>query len=509
VAPIADRVRAWIAQYRMIAPGDTLIVAVSGGPDSLCLLHLLAQLRDDLGFTLHVAHLNHMLRGDESLAEAAFVAATASGWQLPITITAVDVSAQAQQTHTNLHQAARVARYTFLAQTAQQLAAQAVAVAHQANDQAETVLMHMLRGAGTAGLRGMRPVVPWAEWAHNQAPSSPADQAHDPRSVPPGRPSAPALIRPLLQITRSEIAQYCAAHGLQPRCDPTNADIRFTRNRIRHELLPQLADYNPQIVAALGRSAAVCADEQAFIQQALAAAWPTLAHSRAGAIDFAGDSWRSLHPALQRAALRQAHMLLLADQPLGLEHVEAARAAVDRGVGRRVELPGGLALTVGYGGSFTIGALLEPAGPQLVQETIALPVPGWIALERGWTLSASYLPAPVPTRSDVWQIDIDAGALPLVVRRRRPGDRLHPAGGRGRRRLQDLFVDAKVPRTLRSAWPLVATSAAIVWVPGVCAAEPFVARPETAQIVRLWVTPATSEQPGMVGRLDQSNPATS
>jgi tRNA(Ile)-lysidine synthetase-like protein len=482
----------------MIAPGDTLLVAVSGGPDSLCLLHVLAQLRDDLGFALHVAHLNHMLRGDESLAEAAFVAAIASAWHLPATISSADVYAQAQQTHANLHQAARIARYTFLAQTAQQLAAQSVAVAHQANDQAETVLMHMLRGAGTAGLRGMRPVVPWAEWAHDQA-----------QDVQQGHSSAPALIRPLLPITRSEIAQYCAAHGLQPRCDPTNTDTQFTRNRIRHELLPQLADYNPQIVAALGRSAVVCADEQAFIQQALATVWPTLAHQRAGAIDFAGESWRSLHPALQRAALRQAHMLLRADQTLGLEHVEAARAAVNRGVGRRVELPGGLALTVGYGGSFTIGALLEPAGPQLMQETIALPVPGRIALERGWTLSASYLPAPVPARPDVWQVAIDGGALPLVVRRRRPGDRLHPAGGRGRRRLQDLFIDAKVPRTLRSAWPLVATATMIVWVPGVCAAEPFVARPDTAQIVHMWITPAMGEQQRPVGSSDQSNPRTS
>jgi tRNA(Ile)-lysidine synthetase-like protein len=475
----------------MIASGDTLLVAVSGGPDSLGLLHLLAQLRDDLGFTLHVAHLNHMLRGDESQAEAAFVAATASAWRLPVTIAAVDVYAQSQQTRTNLHHAARVARYTFLAQTAQLLAAQAVAVAHHANDQAETVLMHMLRGAGSAGLRGMRPVVPWAEWAPDQVPGGPA--------------IAPALIRPLLQITRSEIAEYCAAHGLQPRCDPTNADTHFTRNRIRHELLPQLADYNPQIVAALGRSAAVCADEQAFIQQALAAIWPTLAHERAGAIDFAGDSWRSLHPALQRAALRQAHMLLRAEQPLGLEHVEAARAAVERGVGRRIELPGGLELTVGYGGSFTIGALLAPAGPQLVQETIALPVPGQILLDSGWTLSASYISAAVFAQSDVWQVDIDASALPLVVRRRRPGDRLELAGGRGRRRLQDLFVDAKVPRILRSAWPLVATPTAIVWVPGLCAAEPFVARPETAQVVRMWVTPATSEQQRMIGSSEQSN----
>lgn len=471
---IAERVYAEIARHGLIAPGDLVIAAVSGGPDSLALLRLLADLRGELGFALHVAHLDHMLRGAESADEAAFVAATARAWGLPATIEAVDVAALARQPRANLHDVARRARYAFLARVAGRLGAQSVATAHQADDQAETVLMHLLRGSGAAGLRGMRARTPWAEWAPDQAGGA-----------------GTALIRPLLSVGRAEIEQYCAAQGLQPRHDPSNADRRFVRNRIRHDLLPQLAEYNPQIVAALGRTAAVCADEYVFIEQALAAVWPALARRRENAIDFAGAAWRALHPALQRAALRRAHALLGGDRPLGLEHVEAARAAIGRGVGRRVELPGGLLLTVGYDEAFTLGAVAEPDGPQLAQDAAPLPTPGRLDLARGWAISAECLPADAPGPSSAWEAALDADALgsPLLVRRRRAGDRVQLAGGRGHRRIQDVFVDARLPRALRAAWPLVTVDDEIAWVAGVCVAERFAARPATQRIVRVRVEP--------------------
>ena len=144
----------------MIAPGAPVVVAVSGGPDSLCLLHALTQLRDDLGVTLHVAHLDHMIRGAESADEAVFVADLAREWGLPSTVEATDVPALARAQRANLHAAARAARYSFLARVARATGAQAVAVAHHAGDQAETVLLHLLRGAGPEGLSGMRPVTP-------------------------------------------------------------------------------------------------------------------------------------------------------------------------------------------------------------------------------------------------------------------------------------------------------------------------------------------------------------
>src|SRR5262245_19470674 len=161
---VAATVRASLLEHRMVEPGDTVVVGVSGGPDSLCLLHVLRELADELEIVLHIAHLDHMLRAAESKAEAAFVIATAHAWSLPVTVGARDVRALAASARANLHEAARAARYEFLASVAQACGARAVAVAHNADDQAETVLMHLLRGAGPAGLRGMRPVTDFGFW---------------------------------------------------------------------------------------------------------------------------------------------------------------------------------------------------------------------------------------------------------------------------------------------------------------------------------------------------------
>jgi bifunctional protein TilS/HprT len=489
---LIDSVRAAIAQQHMFAPGDVVVVAVSGGPDSLCMLHMLHTMHTDLGITLHVAHLDHMLRGAESAAEAAFVAATAHEWGLPVTVAAVDVGALARETRDNLHQAARAARYAFLARVAQQQGAHAVAVAHNADDQAETLLMHLLRGAGPAGLRGMRPI---SDFRFLISDFRLIDGDENPKS----KIQNPKLVRPLLNITRAEIEHYCAEHGLVPRRDLTNLDHRATRNRIRHELLPLLIEYNPHIVAALGRTAAVCADEHDLVLQALDAAWSALACVRPGAVDFVGEAWRTLHPALQRAALRRAYALLGGDATLELEHVEAARALAAGGVGGRAELPGGVPMTVGYAGAFTLGAALAPHGPQLVGEDAPLPIPGRVVLADGWTIAAAVIAPPALAPVSAWEVYLDAEAVagPLLVRRRRPGDRLRPAGGRGSRRVQDMFVDAKVARALRDAWPLVATSTAVVWAPGLRPASEFVATSATRRAVHLRVCGPNGEVPAM------------
>jgi tRNA(Ile)-lysidine synthetase-like protein len=506
---VAATVRASLLEHRMVEPGDTIVVAVSGGPDSLSLLHVLSELRGGLRIALHVAHLDHMLRGAESAGEAAFVASTAHAWGLPATVAAIDVRALAESARDNLHQAARVARYQFLSSVAQACGARAVAVAHNADDQAETVLMHLLRGAGPAGLRGMRPVIPWEEWSKIENEELrienklSLDAANSQFSILNSQ-----LIRPLLPVTRAAIEAYCAAHGLEPRRDPTNQDRSAVRNRIRHELLPQLIEYNPHIVEALGRTAAICADEHDLALQALAAAWPALARQRAGAVDFDGDAWRSLQPALQRAALRRAYTLLGGRGTLDLAHVEAARAVADGRVGGRAELPGGIPLRVGYGGAFTVGAAREPDAPQLAADAIDLPVPGRAMLARGWAIEVVVRPAPAPdqgaaTTATDWEANIDADmiAAPLIVRRRRPGDRYRPAGGRGSRRLQDMFVDAKIPRALRAAWPVVAAGEAIVWAPRLRPAAEVAATPATRRILWVRIIEPAREEPRTTQRV--------
>jgi len=490
MASLIAEVRAYIAAQRLIGPGAPVAVAVSGGPDSLCLLHVLNRLRLELGFTLHVAHLDHRIRGEESAAEARFVAGLAYDWGLPATVLASDVPALARAQRLNLHAAARVARYTFLAQVAQSIGAQAVAVAHQANDQAETVLLHLLRGAGAEGLRGMRPAVAWEEWTQIENEEMRMQKLFpepDNSQFSILNSQFPQLIRPLLQITREQIERYCAEHHLDPRLDPSNFDLDATRNRLRHDLLPHLIEYNPHIVAALGRTAAICAEEQDFIGAALDAVWPRLASTRADGIDIDGAAWRELHPALQRATLRRAHALLAPGAPLGLDHVEHARALIERGVGRRAELPGGVALTVGYGGAFTLGVPPKPAAPQLAEPVVELPGEGRVDLGDGWAIEIARLAGPPPAAANAWEVVLDAASVagPLVARRRRPGDRL--ALSQGNRRLQDLFVDAKVLRPLRANWPIIATPAAVVWVAGLRAGQEFQATPESREIIKIRV----------------------
>ena len=481
--PLLTDVRECITAHHMIAPGALVVVAVSGGPDSLCLLHVLTQLRAELGVTLHVAHLDHMIRGAQSANEAEFVAALAREWGLPFTVEVIDVPALARAQRANLHAAARTARYSFLARVARSTGAQAVAVAHHAGDQAETVLLHLLRGAGPEGLSGMRAVTPLGErelgagsWELGIGEYSPTPN------------SQLVVIRPLLTTTRELIERYCVEHGLQPQRDPSNFDLDATRNRIRHDLLPRLIEYNPHIIAALGRTAAVCVEEHRFVLAALEQAWPQLVHERVGAVDVDGPAWRALPIALQRAAIRRAHAHVLAgDATLGLEHVESARALIERGVGGRITLPGNIVLAVSYAGGWTIGTAAAPAGPQLSGDTLVLPQAGRVLLDDGWGIEVTAVLPPAPRPVDTWEIYLDGATIaePLLARRRRPGDRLRPAGGRGSRRLQDLFVDTRVPQALRDAWPIIATSAAIVWVPGLRATAGFLATPESRNIIKI------------------------
>lgn len=459
---IVDSVRATILRHQMVLPGAPVVVAVSGGPDSLCLLDVLAHIRADLACDLHVVHLDHRLRGAESAAEAAFVAETAARLNLPCTVEAIDVRALALERKLNLHAAGRLARYRLMARVALTIGAQAVATAHHADDQAETVLLHLVRGAGVEGLRGIRPLVAWEEWSAIAAdPSSQAGDQH------------PRLIRPLLDITRAEIEAYCAERGLAPRRDPSNADRRYMRTRVRQDVLPALAALNPQIVRALGRTAADCAEVADFLDRELERVWTSLAIVQAHRVVFNGHRWRDLHPTLRHAALRRAYTLAGGSDTLGRDDVVRACDAVGRGVGKRIELPGGVALVNGYDGEFAIMRGEAPAdeGVRLPITETTLTVPGRIELSDGRALCADRRPA--ATRTSRWEVFLDAAACtaPLIVRRRCPGDRMRPAGGRGTRRLQDVMVDARVPRVLRDTWPVVLAGGRIVWVPGVGAAE--------------------------------------
>ncbi|MCA9971462.1 MAG: tRNA lysidine(34) synthetase TilS, partial [Anaerolineales bacterium] len=343
-----------------------LVVGVSGGPDSLALLHLLHRLLP--ANRLVVAHLDHGLR-PEAAADARFVAETAAAWGMACVIQAVDVAALAAQQQLSLEAAGRQARYAFFARVAQQAGAEMVAVGHNADDQAETVLMHLIRGAGPAGLRGMQPVSPLVGvlgvW----------------------------LLRPLLNAPRAAIDAYCHAHDLQPRHDLTNQDPRFFRNRIRHELLPLLESYNPGIHSGLLQLASILTAEDALLQAQQLEAWQTLLVARgADWLRLDRSGWRALPVALQRRLLRHAVAQLRPDvSDVPFDAVEQARLLAESAdTGAASVLPGGLVLRVAYETIFIGGGdpVLAP-GPQLEDEARRLPIPGVLTLANGWQLRAA------------------------------------------------------------------------------------------------------------------------
>ena len=470
---LLERVRQTIAHHHLLESGARLVVGVSGGPDSLCLLHVLKRLRPVYHLELHVAHLHHGARGAEADADAEFVATLAQEWELPATVERIDIPALAKAHRLAFEEAARRARYAFLARLAAEIGASRIAVGHNADDQAETVLMHLLRGAGLAGLRGMQPLTPLTNY----------------RLLAPflTRPlPALAIIRPLLDTPRSDIERYCAQHGLSPRFDRSNLDTTYFRNRLRHELLPLLESYNPHIRERLCHTAAVLAADYDLLREHQERAWDTVVRAtNETSIIFDRQRWQALPVALQRALLRQAaYRLRHSLRDVDFVHVEQARRiAIEGQTGAQAILPMGLALTVGYE-TLTLGDVDAPTPPPTDQEPLLLDrdplpvaVPGTTPLPGSpWTLQAEVRPRseipPDVTNPGPWEafLDMDRLAMPLTLRPRRPGDRFRPQGMGGHTvKLSAWMINRKIPQAWRDRIPLLVSGEPeerIVWVCG-------------------------------------------
>jgi tRNA(Ile)-lysidine synthase len=494
---ILRQVQHTIEKHSLVTPGDGIVVGVSGGPDSLCLLHILLRLGEAYCLRLHVAHLHHGARGPDADADAEFVAARAAEWGLPVTVERQDVPALARAHRLPFEEAARRVRYAFLARVAEAVDAQKIAVGHNADDQAETVLMHFLRGAGPAGLRGMLPATPITEYRMLEP-----FVGQDPGVLRP----MPIIVRPLLAVSRAEIERYCADRGLVPRFDRSNLDTTYFRNRLRHELLPLLETYNPNIRARLCHTAAVVAADYELLTQLREQAWakvvvscPDAGKEQGETIAFDLASWRALPVALQRATLRRAVYRLRASlRDVDFVHVENARQiGLSRKTGAQATLPMDLALTVGYD-TLTIGDVGDAGPPPdepLLWSTEPLPVqtPGTTPLPQSeWVLRAELLESwdtsQIDANADPWTAHLDADALSgtLALRPRRQGDRFRPQGMVGHSvKLSAFLINIKVPRTWRDHVPLLAAGEDIAWVCGWRVGEDFVVGPETQRVVQL------------------------
>jgi tRNA(Ile)-lysidine synthase len=466
---LLECVRSTIERNHLLSPGDAVVIGISGGPDSLCLLHLLLRLRDEYDLRLHVAHLNHQLRGAEAEADAAFVTRLAAEWGLPATVESRDVPALAQERKLAMEEAARQARYGFLGRVARVIGARKIAVGHNADDQVETICMHWLRGSGLAGLRGMQPASRLEELRLDGEGLQPS-----------GKENELWLIRPLLEVPRAEVEAYCAAHHLQPRFDRSNLDTTYYRNRLRHELLPFLETFNRGIRQVMLRSANIITADYAYLRQQAAQAWAEVTlHEESEAITFDLTRWRALPLSLQRSVLREAiHRLRRSLRNINWVHIENAVQGLQTGnTGTAVTLPRGLEATLGYQ-QFTVaskGYTETPPDMPCVCTEVALHIPGRTRLpDSHWSVTAEIvdrqmLPSTALCHDQPWRAYLDYAVCgsQLTVRPRRSGDRFWPQGlGDKPTTPNNFMTNAKIPRAWRDTIPLVVSPQQVLWLAG-------------------------------------------
>lgn len=436
-----------------IDSGSPLVAAVSGGVDSLVLLHLLVDLSAEMGFRLSVCHVDHAMR-TESADDASYVAELCHAWDVPFYSERVDVWARVRLTGESPEEAARNLRYEVLRRASQKQDDAKIALAHHMDDQAETVLIHLLRGAGTGGLGGMRSI-------------------------------RGDLIRPLLSFPKAMLEAYAAEHHIIPREDATNSDTAYLRNRIRLSLLPELETYQPQTVQSLGRLAQIVQADEDFLEEMTDAYQARMMHTEDGRCTIGRKDFREAPLAIRRRLVRRAVAHVLAREGgLSFAHSERLREMIDTAhAGSTCPLTseGWLICTSGEA-VFLRGAMAAPR--KLAEHTIVLG--GSTVLEEvGITIRAELTNTIEADADGVW-FDAEKIALPLHVRARRDGDTIATRGAAGKKKLKKELIDCKIAVSERDMIPLVCDADDnILWVVGVRTANIAEPNKETKQYLYL------------------------
>ncbi len=458
---LLERVGTFIHKNRLIGEGDTVVIGFSGGPDSLCLAHLLERLAPRHRWRLVLAHFDHQLRGEDSRQDAAFCRQWAAEHGLEFHIGTADVAREAKLRGESTEQAARRCRYAFFQEVQAAVGASRTALGHHRDDQAETVLMRLIRGTGTDGLAGMRPL------------------------------RSDGVVRPLLAESRQAILDYCRDHGLTPCTDDTNLESLYTRNSLRLEVLPLLAErYNPKVAEALCRAADIAAEDSDCLNQLAAESLKAWAMQTEAGLELPLEQLGRAPAAIGRRVIRQAVRRLAGSaRDLEAEHVDQILKLAAQGqTGKRVAFCG-VRFTMGYGTLILTRDREEPA-TQSPEAELVLPLKegaleafgGRIALR---LLSREAWEAQDPPRPDRIVLDADALKGELRVRRRRIGDRMMPLGMDRLKRLKNIFIDRKIPRNLRDRVPVFCDGEKIVWLAGVQMDERVRVTPASQRLVEI------------------------
>ncbi|QWV95029.1 tRNA lysidine(34) synthetase TilS [Geomonas oryzisoli] len=445
----------------LFSPGETVVVAVSGGADSVALLDILSRLEIE-GLKLIVAHLNHCLRGTHSDDDEKFVADLATGYRLPFVAIRVDVASFATAEGLSLEDAGRQARYAFFHEVARRRGATGIAVAHHLDDQAETVLIRLLRGAGATGLSAMK------------------------------ASGANLVKRPLLKVGREDIERYLKERGLTWRTDESNSDTTILRNSIRHELIPVLKKYNPKVTERLAATAEILAADEELLDHLTAGAFDRLASSVDDEVSFGIKALLQEHRGLRLRLYRHGLNELRGDlRCIALTHLEAIdRLAGSSRPNARLKLPGDLRVKRCYDRlSFTCA---EPSVPRPWE--LVVPGEGSYPLENGMTLTVRRVPPPEDPATGsrkIAYLSEDAAPFPWLVRPFSAGDRFTPLGMTGSQKVKELFINEKLPLHERGRVPLVFSNGEIVWVAGMRIGERARVTSKTGAVLRVEILEIT------------------
>lgn len=429
-----DKIISTIEKYNMLQKGDSVIVGLSGGPDSACLLHVLASIRDIYDIKIYAVHLNHMIRGAEAQRDEEFAGRFAQSLGIPFYSRRIKVEEYAAENKMTSEEAGRFLRYNLFDEISQKVGGNKIALAHNMNDQAETVIMHFLRGSGITGLSGIKPC---------------RDNKY---------------IRPLILCSRTEIENYCASNGLNPVIDSTNNEEIYLRNKIRLDFIPYVREkFNPNIVETISKSSEILREENEFL---LKTAENEIKRITQNNDELLVKEFNELDLCIKRRVIRSLIEKAKGDlNGIEIKHIEDCIDMIRKGhTGKKINLPDNIECSIQYG-MFRIHKT-----KRLADYEYELCVPGDIYVEE----EDMFVHIRIFEKSSlnliekhfVKYFDYDKIKDTLKIRNRRDGDYIYPAGMQGKKKLKEYFIDKKIPRDQRDYKALLALGSEILWIPG-------------------------------------------
>lgn len=469
VLNLEDKVLRYIEEHSMLRSGEKVLVALSGGPDSVCLIHMLYKLQEKLNIKCFAAHVNHCLRGEEANKDEVYAEELCKRLNIPFFSKRVDINGLAASRGISVEMAGREARYEFFQELKHKYEIHKIAVAHNANDQGETILMRLMRGTGSEGLRGIRPV------------------------------RDGVFIRPILCLSREEIEEYCRVNALNPRIDKTNLEDIYYRNKIRLQLIPYIEEnFNPNIISTLNRLAELIDSDNDYIQEQVNVYYDKFCKVHEEGLLIHKEAF-NLHKAILSRLIRKAY-----NEFSGIHtnfqkvHVDEVMFLQKQGTGRSINLPGGICAENRYYDIYIFNKsskVNEAHDEAYVAENIS-----YIKdkLDEGFSISLQNFSLKLNFKSlkskpslnlkinnNTKYFDLDKIKGSILVRSRKSGDRFSPLGMRGSKKLKDLFIDLKIPQGKRDHIPLLCFDDDIAWILGYNISDKYKVDKNTKNILQI------------------------